>query len=186
MFSEPSRLLTEDHHGVDRVFQKLETSLEAEDVESVEFRLDLIWARLAVHIRAEHLHLFPIVLMVLPERESSDERLPSAVTAQTTIAQLHEDHDFFMHELANAVALVREIRKVRDDDTTVVPDLKEVTRIVGEVKQRLAEHNRTEESQVYRWLLLLLEPADLADLASRINAELDKRPPRFTDAAWTE
>jgi iron-sulfur cluster repair protein YtfE (RIC family) len=143
--------------------------------------LDLFWARLAVHIRAEHLHLFPTVLTVLKGRESSDEEVPSAETAHTTIARLREDHDFFMHELANAVTLMREMRNLRDDKTT----LKRVARVVSEVKQRLSEHNKAEELEVYRWLKLLLNSDELAELASLINAELGKRPPRFTDAFWT-
>lgn len=178
MLSEPGRLLAEDHQGVDRVLKQLETSLETEDVEGVAARLDLFWARLAVHIRAEHLHLFP----ALQERETFDDRLPSAETAQTTIAQLREDHDFFMHQLASAVALMRDIRKSHDDGKT----LKEVARIVSKVKHRLVEHNRAEESQVYSWLGALLEPSELATLSARINAELVKRPPRFTNTVWTE
>lgn len=181
MLSEPSRLLAEDHHGVDRVLQQLETALEAEDVESVEARLDLFWARLAVHIRAEHLHLFPTILTELKQRESSDDDAPSAETAQTTIARLREDHNFFMHELANAVTLVREMQNLRADKTT----LKRVVQILGEVKRRLSEHNKAEELQVYRWLKLLLNSQEVAELASLINAELGKRPPRFTEAVWT-
>src|SRR2546423_10245376 len=104
MMSEPSRRLADDHHGIDRILNQLETALKAEDVEAVDIRLDLFWARLAVHIRAEHLHLFPTVLRALQERESADERLPSPGAAQKMIAHLRDDHDFFMHELASAVA----------------------------------------------------------------------------------
>ena len=179
---EPSQLLAEDHHGVDRVLQQLETALEAEDVESVEARLDLFWARLAVHIRAEHLHLFPTVLKVFEERETADEGAPSAETARTTITRLREDHDFFMHELANAVALVREMQKSRSDQTT----LKRIAQIVSEVKQRLSEHNKAEEVEVYRWLILLVSSDELTTLATLINFQLGNRPPRFTEAVWTD
>ncbi|HKG46726.1 MAG TPA: hypothetical protein VKB02_08370 [Pyrinomonadaceae bacterium] len=184
MLSEPSRRLAGDHHEVDGILIQLEAALEAGDVESVDVRLDLFWARLAVHIRAEHLHLFPVIIAALQQSETSDEGLPSVGTAQTAIARLREDHDFFMHELANAVALVREIRTQRDAQT-VRASLNRVARIVSRVKERLAEHNQQEELQVYRWLTLLLEPAELAKLASLINAELGKQPPRFTGAVWT-
>jgi tRNA nucleotidyltransferase/poly(A) polymerase len=182
MLSEPSRLLEEDHDGVDRVLQQLETALEAEDVESVEGRLDLFWARLAVHIRAEHLHLFPTLLKALQERKTSDEGTPSTETAQTTIARLREDHDFFMHDLANAVTMMREVRNLRDDKTT----LKRVAQIVGGVKQWLSEHNKAEELEVYRWVILLLNSDELTTLASLINVQLGNRPSRFTEAVWTE
>lgn len=185
MLSEPSRRLADDHHEVDKILMQLEAALEARDVESVDARLDLFWARLAVHIRAEHLQLFPVIITALQETETSDEGLPSAETAQETIAHLREDYDFFMHELANAVALVREIRTLRDAQA-VRSTLDRVAQIVSRVKERLLEHNKEEELQVYRWSTLLLEPAELAKLASRIDAELGNRPPRFTDAVWTE
>lgn len=181
MLSEAGRLLAEDHHGVDRVLQQLETALEAEDVETVEARLDLFWARLAVHIRAEHLHLFPTLLKAFQERKTSDEGIPSAETVQATIARLREDHDFFMHDLANAVTMAREMRNLRDDKTT----LKRVAQIVSGVKQRLSEHNKAEESEVYLWVMLL-NSDELTTLASLINAQLGNRPSRFTEAAWTE
>ena len=38
------------------------TALHNKDVEASYSKLDLLWARLAVHIRAEHLHLFPAVI----------------------------------------------------------------------------------------------------------------------------
>ena len=185
MLSKASQLLANDHHEVDKVLGKLEISLQAEDVESVYASLDLLWARLAVHIRAEHLHLFPMVLVTLHESKNLDEQLPNADTAQASIAKLREDHDFFMHELANAVMQMREIRRAGESQA-VRATLKVVARIVGEVKARLKEHNEAEEMQVYRWLPPVLNPADLAQLASQVSAELGNRPPRFTENVWRE
>ena len=179
MLSKASRLLANDHREVDKVLRKLEIALEAEDVDSVYASLDLLWARLAVHIRAEHLHLFPAVLTA----SQKSEQLPRADEAQTAIAKLREDHDFFMHELANAVTHMREIRSVSEAQV-VRATLKVVARIVGEVKQRLTEHNEAEEMQVYRWLASMRDPAELAKLASRVSAELGNRPPRFTKNVW--
>ena len=173
MLSKASQLLANDHHEVDQVLGKLDTALQAEDVETVYASLDLLWARLAVHIRAEHLHLFPMVLATSQDPD----------TAQAAIAKLREDHDFFMHELANAVKQMREIRNVGESQA-VRATLKVVARIVGEVKQRLIEHNAAEEMQVYRWLPPVLNAADLEQLASQIGAELDNRPPRFTENMW--
>ncbi|HJP91622.1 MAG TPA: crossover junction endodeoxyribonuclease RuvC [Pyrinomonadaceae bacterium] len=185
MLSKASRLLANDHHEVEKILKKIEIALEAGNVESLYVGLDLFWARLAVHIRAEHLHLFPIVLTASQESETLDEQLPGADKAQTTIAKLRDDHDFFMHELANAVTQMREIRGVCELQA-VRATLKVVARTVGQVKQRLTEHNKAEEMQVYRWLTPMLDPVELAKLASEISAELSKRPPRFTENVWTE
>ena len=54
-----------------------------------------MWARLAVHIRTEHLHLFPAIA----RRVNAAER---------AIDRLRADHDFFMRELAQAIAILRE------------------------------------------------------------------------------
>ena len=185
MLSKVSRLLANDHHEVDKVLRKLEIALQAGDVESVYASLDLLWARLAVHIRAEHLHLFPRVLTASQESKTFDEQLPGADKAQTVIAELREDHDFFMHELANAVTRMREIRGVSEAET-VRATLKVVARIVGQVKQRLTEHNEAEEMHVYRWVARMLNPAELAKLASQVSAELGNRPPRFRENVWRE
>ncbi len=48
-------------------------------------KLDIFWARLAMHIRAEHLHLFPVTLKAL---ESKDD--PDYKAAAKAIDQLHE------------------------------------------------------------------------------------------------
>jgi hypothetical protein len=54
--------LTADHLSLDKLLQQLHLALANNDLEESRTKLDLFWARLAVHIRAEHLHLFPMVL----------------------------------------------------------------------------------------------------------------------------
>src|SRR5262245_25232490 len=59
---EVNARLADDHSAIDGVLTELKTALESNDVENSHTKLDLFWARLAVHIRAEHLHLFPTVI----------------------------------------------------------------------------------------------------------------------------
>lgn len=160
--SQVSEQLIDDHAALDKVLKQLQIALRGSDVETARGKLDLFWARLAVHIRAEHLHLFPAVSSLLDE-------------APTVIAELRTDHDFFMHELARAVEIMRQPLPVRD-----------VTNIVLEVEQRLLKHNEVEETQVYRWATTLLNSEQQAKLANQIKTELLKHPPRFTLSTWRD
>ena len=156
--------LSNDHRDVNEVLKQLLTALQNNDVESSYTKLDLLWARLAVHIRAEHLHLFPALI----------DRLPKA---QSVIEQLRADHDFFMVELARAVNTLRE--------APTPLELNSVLDVVQEVEKRLANHNEIEENQVYRWATTILTEPEQIDLAARINAELELRPSRFSVESWT-
>lgn len=156
--------LSHDHHAVSEVLEQLLTALENKDVETSYSRLDLLWARLAVHIRAEHLHLFPAVTDRLSE-------------AQVVIKTLRADHDFFMHELARAIGILRELPGNEAKLATVADT-------VRKVEERLATHNDIEENQIYRWSSTLLSESEQLELLARINAELEKRPPRFSEQAW--
>lgn len=152
--------LADDHHAVSEILKQLLTALDNKDVETSYARLDLLWARLAVHIRAEHLHLFPALASRLTE-------------AQAMIDTLRVDHDFFMRELARAIGILR-----TGAELTVVAD------IVREVEKRLATHNEIEENEIYRWSSTMLTEPEQLELLARINAELENRPPRFSEEAW--
>ncbi len=152
--------LSDDHHAVSKILKQLLTALDNKDVETSYARLDLLWARLAVHIRAEHLHLFPALASRLTE-------------AQAMIDRLRVDHDFFMRELARAIGILR-----TGAELTVVAD------IVREVEKRLATHNEIEENEIYRWSSTMLTEPEQLELLARINAELENRPPRFSEEAW--
>ena len=156
--------LSDDHHAVGEVLEQLLTALENKDVQTSYSRLDLLWARLAVHIRAEHLHLFPMVTDRVAESDLSE--------AQATVKNLRADHDFFMHELARAIAILRE------------DNLTGVAGIVRKVEERLATHNEIEENQIYRWSSTVLSESEQLELLARINAELENHPPRFSQQAW--
>jgi hypothetical protein len=54
--------LAGDHAEVDALFGGLSPAFASGGAREVFEKLDYLWARLAVHIRAEHLHLFPGML----------------------------------------------------------------------------------------------------------------------------
>ena len=160
--SQARQRLSDDHEAVGEVLKQLLTALDNHDVQSSYTRLDLLWARLAVHIRAEHLHLFPTIASKLAE-------------AQPTIDRLRADHDFFMRELARAVDILRnggDVANVRDT--------------VREIENRLAIHNEIEEHEIYRWSSSILTESEQSELLTCINAELENRPPRFSEEAWAK
>ena len=157
--SEPRQRLSDDHEAVGEVLEQLLTALQSHDVQTSHAKLDLLWARLAVHIRAEHLHLFPAIAARVTD-------------AGPVIENLRADHDFFMRELAEAVGIIRESTLTSVLDT------------VREVEKRLASHNDLEEKQVYYWVGSVLTDSEQTALATRINAELEKRPSRFSRETW--
>lgn len=162
--SQPRQRLSDDHDAVSEVLKQLLTALDNKDVQTSYSKLDLLWARLAVHIRAEHLHLFPAVT-------KSDSR-----EAQAIVENLRVDHDFFMRELARAIGILRKL----PDETKLAA----VGEIIREVEIRLATHNEIEENKVYRWSSTILTEPEQLELLARINAELENRPPRFSEEAW--
>src|SRR5437763_10360911 len=101
--------LEEDHRSLDTLVAQLCDALEECDVKGSFARLDLVWARLAVHIRAEHLCLFPALLDAARQPSTSAEDVACFDEAQSVINQLRLDHDFFMVELARAVNTMRAI-----------------------------------------------------------------------------
>jgi hypothetical protein len=110
---------------------------------------------------------------------------PSLEEAQSVVEQLREDHDFFMHELALAVEIMRELLTLPRQ--FIAPaGLNNVERIVLEVEERLIKHNELEENQIYHWTTILLNPEEQAKLANQIASELLKHPPRFTPSTWLD
>ena len=180
MVSLARQRLSDDHRNVNQVLQQLFAALHHKDVTASYSKLDLLWARLAVHIRAEHLHLFPAVLNRLSE--STDET-PDLSEAKSVVENLRADHDFFMRELARAVGALRELPKPIDSQKGEAR-LNSILNVVLEVEKRLANHNRIEENQIYQWASTMLTEREQLDLTARINAELENRPSRFSEEAW--
>jgi hemerythrin-like domain-containing protein len=162
MGAQARQLLSDDHEAVHEVLQQLLTALNKKDVQTSHAKLDLLWARLAVHIRAEHLHLFPAIASEFSE-------------AQSIIDHLRADHDFFMRELAQA------IRVIRESDETKWASVGDAIREIG---KRLASHNEIEENHIYNLASTLLSEQAQVELSTRINAELEHRPSRFSMETW--
>lgn len=170
------RLLGHDHLELDRLLALFFSALEAGEVRSGFDTLDLFWARLAMHIRAEHLHLFPALLNAA-EAAAKQQRdsVPSAEDVHARIAQLREDHDFFMTEFTAAVRELRLLRDARSDGLSA----KGICEKVALASQRLKAHNELEETEVYGWVPLLLDPSEETALHERMERELAHFPPRF-------
>lgn len=168
MASPAHELLSNDHEAVHEVLTQLLTALNKRQVQASYDKLDLLWARLAVHIRAEHLHLFPAVVSRL-------------AAAEATVDRLRADHNFFMLELARAVEILRDLLS---DRANVETRLVYVLNLVLGLEDRLASHNDLEENQIYCWAATILTEAEQRELAARMKAELDHHPPRFSPSAW--
>ena len=179
-----SEQLIGDHAALDEILKQLQAVVRTSDIEAAHAKLDLFWARLAVHIRAEHLHLFPTVLNGIKDAASKQAPAPLLDEAQTVVTQLRQDHEFFMHQLALAIEIMRELLTLPDH--FVGPEgLKNVNKILHEVQERLAKHNQIEEGQVYRWTSLL-DSKQQAKLEKQITTELSNHPPRFSLSTWLD
>jgi len=172
-------LLAEDHKTLDELLQALITDFQVRDAPATFARLDLFWARLAMHIRAENLHLFPSILNALEaNRDTHENKMVDPVETTETFNRLRRDHDFFMHELANAVNLMREclVTNPRPDGKAL---LQEASCIVKAVSERLKSHNKLEEEFVYGLPERLLSVTQQSELVAEVRRELENLPPRF-------
>ena len=168
-----------DHKELDQLLGKLLSALEARNLEQSHAHLDFFWARLAVHIRAEHLQLFPAIVRALDEgTEDRVDDKPSATEVQSAIERLHSDHDVFMRELSDAMQSMRQLL-TRTESHDASERLEEVRAKVVAVSELLAAHNDLEENQVYLWAEKLLNTSERATLEVKLQKELENMPPRF-------
>lgn len=174
-------LLKNDHETVGSLLDELRAELRSEaDVKTIYEMLDTVWARLAVHIRAEHLCLFPALLEASRGLfEGQGERVPSHAEVINTVARLRVDHDLFMRELAAAVNTLRGLLS-DPEGRDAKAEMEGVRRAVETVAERLEEHNALEEEQVYGWGQQL-PPGEQVQLAADISRELANLPPRFNN-----
>ena len=156
----------------------LKSGLQQQDGSRTFELLDPFWARLAVHIRAENLCLFPAILNAPPELFRDGDGVPSVEEAKATIESLQSDHNFFMDELARAVKTFREIL-ANTQSPQHAEQLVTIRARVDAVSLRLESHNALEETQVYKWPGLLLGASELEDLRAALRRELDNLPRRF-------
>ena len=149
---------------------ELQRSLSTDDVVRIYRSLDLFWARLAVHIRAEHLVLFPAI------QESLCDDLVKQNTISGTLKDLRLDHDFFIKELSRAVKAMRLVADFGNEPETI--DI--VRGFVEGVVNRLNTHNSIEEEEIYpltRNMGINNEAEQM--IVSRIQADLENMPARF-------
>ncbi len=148
-------LLSSDHQEIDRLFIIAMRSLDSGPTVDACTALDRIWMRLAVHIRAEHKVVFPVL---------RDTHLDLRLSLDT----LHEGGDFFMATLAGAV-------RAKHDPS---PDFASVSRAVGALKLRLAAHNALEEDAIYP-VADCLPQGQLASVLGGVARELAILPARY-------
>jgi hemerythrin superfamily protein len=168
-------VLADDHSEIDSLIEDLLSVLDEGDKSKAFARLDLLWARLAVHIRAEHLCLFPSILHANFSTRSGG---PPYHEARSAIDQLRLDHEFFMRELGTTVNCMRKQQDASDNEL-VSKQFREVRRSVVEIQTRLARHNEQEENHVYKWVNFLLDETERSALMARMRRQLENSPPRF-------
>ena len=171
-------LMADDHSRLHKLIDDLFAALDEGNTALSFERLDLLWARLAVHVRAEHLCLFPSILGAPRANFTGTGGTPRYEEAQRAIDVLRHDHDFFMRELSTAVNTMRKHRTASDPVVTSGL-LREVGRCVVSVETRLQTHNQLEEEQVYTWVDALLGEAERSALTACMRRELENIPPRL-------
>lgn len=170
-----NQLLTADHRELDVLLERLYSAIDGGIPREIFEKLDIFWARLAIHIRAEHLRLFPAILSAVKtqDQRNGSESLESV---KSTLARLQKDHDFFVRELAAAMILAR--RSVVENNNTA-ETLTKIRNIVAEVHALLETHNEIEEAHVYFLAEDHIDSSEKEDLREMIRKELDNLPPRF-------
>lgn len=175
---EVARALADDHSEVNKLIHRLLAALDQENKSQSFELLDLLWARLAVHIRAEHLCLFPSILDAPRANFRATSGAPKYQEAQSAIEQLRLDHEFFMRKLGTAVNTMRQ-QETRSDHDVIRKRLLDVRRSIVKIQSRLETHNQLEEDHIYKWVNVLLGETELSALVARIRSELENTPPRF-------
>lgn len=176
-----SALMERDHRQLSVLQNNLRSALDEQKLTRAFELLDLFWARLAVHIRAENLCLFPRLLRAFSEEHRCASGVPTFDEVKTALETLRSDHNFFMDQLSKAVNTMRDA-KSEDKSHRTITLCEEVRRIVAAVSERLSEHDRLEEERVYKWTTSLLNADELDVLRASLKRELENMPPRFTDA----
>ena len=174
-------LMTRDHRQLSLLQNNLRSALDRQEPTRAFELLDLFWARLAVHIRAENLCLFPALLRASSEKHRNSSDVPTFDEVKSAVETLRSDHNFFMDQLSRAVNSMRNAKSEQKSQRTI-SICEEVRRIIAAVSERLSEHDRLEEERVYKWTRSLLNADELDVLRDSLKRELENMPPRFTAA----
>jgi len=166
---DSEKLLVDDHAELGDLIERIFATIDETDAGGLFASLDLFFARLAVHIRAEHLHLFPTLLKASPTDR----------TIEVLLADLREDHNFFMNELKG---MIKTIRPFTDPNSPypAQSDLEDVHRRLTRISQRLDIHNEVEETRIYPMVNSVLSLSDSLVLAKHVKSEIENLPPRFS------
>jgi iron-sulfur cluster repair protein YtfE (RIC family) len=167
-----AKVLQQDHREIDELMAAVTESLDAGDYEGSRQTLDLFWARLAVHIRAEHLVLFPVVTEAIANEEVDEQ----FAALSDVINGLRSDHDHFMYELAGVIKLMGSIDPADGGKRRRMGKVRER---LGTVREQLARHNRIEEETLYPLESLLSRGRDVVKVTERLKAQLENMPARF-------
>jgi AmiR/NasT family two-component response regulator len=169
-------LLEDDHASLGQLLSEVNAELAKRNIARAFALLDIFWARLAVHIRAENLHLFPALASAPATSFTKTSSPPTAEEVKNVLARLRSDHDFFMKELGRMIKVMRTLAVSQEDHFEEVENLRQS---LAKIASRLEEHNRLEETQAYRWPKLLLDEQELDRLCVCLRQELQNLPPRF-------
>lgn len=169
-------LMETDHESLAGLLAELETELARSNLPRAFELLDLFWARLAMHIRAEHLHLFTALANAPASVFTGKGNLPTSEEVRNLLSVLRADHDFFMKELARTIKFMRVIA---GSQPARAEDVAEVQQRMMVIKQRLEAHNQLEEERAYIWPVLLFDGPTVARLRASLQHELENLPPRF-------
>ena len=82
--------MASDHAEVGDLLNEIDAALKSGDATRAFTLLDLAWARLAIHIRAEHLCLFPAILNA-PRGLFTGGNAPRFEDAQSAVNALRGD-----------------------------------------------------------------------------------------------
>ena len=170
--------LLEDHESLAALLEDLSFALERRDVLRAFDLLDRFWARLAVHIRAENVCLFPAILNAPAQLFIAENGLPELNEVRAVIARLRNDHNFFMDDLARTLKIMRGLLSVEHHDDQG-QQIESVVLRISAVACRLKEHNKLEEERVYSWPKIVLTAGELARLSDALSFELRNLPTRL-------
>ncbi|MCZ2391497.1 MAG: hemerythrin domain-containing protein [Acidobacteria bacterium] len=171
--SKVHECLEDDHAELDVLVANTFDAIEAADARKAFEDLDYFWARLGMHIRAEHLRLFPAVRKAAAGSAEHDG-------ISKMLEQLREDHDFFMTELARAIKAMRLVFSFGNEAETLTI----VRGLLEGVVERLKVHNQIEEEQIYTLTgEAFLDAGAAEELLASVRMELARYPNRFLDRA---
>lgn len=88
MKNQVESLLEDDHSELGQLLSELNAELAKSNLTHSFELLDLFWARLAVHIRAENLHLFPALVNLPASLFTGVDGRPTSQEAHNVIARL--------------------------------------------------------------------------------------------------